>query len=57
MVHYPKEYKLLVEKKTILSSSSILSLNPFLNKDGIIRCCGGLESSPGLSYDDKHTSI
>lgn len=39
---YPNEYNSLSVSKSISSSSSILSLNPFLDPEGILRSCGRL---------------
>ncbi|XP_059223375.1 uncharacterized protein LOC131997094 [Stomoxys calcitrans] len=55
--HFPNEYLALSARKTIASASSILSLNPFLDADGIMRICGRLTSAPGLSYNEKHPII
>lgn len=51
---YPNEYKALASQQSISSSSSLLNLNPFLDQEGLIRSCGRLESSPGLSYNERH---
>ncbi|GBP08766.1 hypothetical protein EVAR_100643_1 [Eumeta japonica] len=51
---YPDEYKRLADRKSIPSTSKLLNLNPFLDPEGIIRSCGRLESSPDLSYNEKH---
>ncbi|XP_065357232.1 uncharacterized protein LOC135951499 [Calliphora vicina] len=54
---YPNEYKALSANQILPKSSSILNLNPFLDPEGIIRSCGRLESSPGLTYNEKHPII
>ncbi|XP_037824461.1 uncharacterized protein LOC119612686 [Lucilia sericata] len=56
-VGYPAEYRALSSRQVISSSSSILNLNPFLDSEGLIRSCGRLENSPGLSYNEKHPVI
>lgn len=54
---YSREYHALSRKTQICSSSSLLSLNPFLDAKGVMRICGRLESAPGLSYDERHPII
>ena len=56
-VAFPSEYKCLSSKASISSSSTILNLNPYISDDMVIRCCGRLEASPELSYDEKHPII
>ena len=56
-VAYPEEYKYLSANKSISSSSVLLNLNPYMSESYIIRCCGRLEASPGLSYDERHPII
>ena len=56
-VAFPSEYKCLSFKASISSCSTIVNLNPYISDDMIIRCCGRLEASPGLSYDEKHAII
>ena len=56
-VAYPAEYKCLSANKSISSSSILLNLNPYMSENYIIRCCGRLEASPGLSYDERHPII
>ncbi|XP_075167783.1 uncharacterized protein LOC142239930 [Haematobia irritans] len=51
---FPNEYLALSAKKQISSSSTISSLNPFLDAEGIIRISGRLVSSPALSYNERH---
>ncbi|XP_075150976.1 uncharacterized protein LOC142225089 [Haematobia irritans] len=55
--YFPNEYLALSAKKGISSSSPILSLNPFIDEEGIMRVCGRLASSPALSYNERHPSI
>ncbi|XP_075163335.1 uncharacterized protein LOC142235969 [Haematobia irritans] len=55
--YYPNEYMSLHSKKSIPSSSPLLCLNPFMDPEGIMRVCGRLESSPGLSYQERHPII
>ncbi|XP_075155891.1 uncharacterized protein LOC142229231 [Haematobia irritans] len=51
--HFPNEYLALSSKKQVASASPFLNLNPFLDSEGIMRVCGRLVSSPGLSYNEK----
>ena len=51
-VAYPEEYK--TANKSISSSSVLLNLNPYMSENYIIRCCGRLEASPGLPFDERH---
>ncbi|XP_075155793.1 uncharacterized protein LOC142229136 [Haematobia irritans] len=46
---YPNEYQALSAKKRIATSSSLLSLNPFMDNEGIMRVCGRLSASPALT--------
>ncbi|XP_075163386.1 uncharacterized protein LOC142236021 [Haematobia irritans] len=55
--YFPSEYITLSSKKPLSSASSILTLNPFLDPEGIIRSNGRLVSSPSLSYDEKYPII
>ncbi|XP_075158181.1 uncharacterized protein LOC142231459 [Haematobia irritans] len=55
--HFPNEYLALSSKKQVASASPILNLNPFLDSEGIMRVCGRLVSSPGLSYNERHPII
>lgn len=49
-VYYPEEYRCLMEKHPLPSSSSLLLLNPILDSDGILRLNGRLEKSRSPSY-------
>ncbi|XP_059222740.1 uncharacterized protein LOC131996801 [Stomoxys calcitrans] len=51
---YPDEYLNLSAKTQIDPSSTILSLNPFIDHEGVMRVCGRLTSSPSLTYDERH---
>ncbi|XP_075150654.1 uncharacterized protein LOC142224752 [Haematobia irritans] len=55
--HYPDEYYCLVEKKPLGSRSSLLSLNPFLDEEGVMRLNGRLSRCPTLSYSERHPII
>lgn len=55
--HYPNEYMTLSAKKPISSNSTILSLNPFIDGEGIMRISGRLELASNLSYNEKHPII
>jgi len=39
------------------AASSILSLNPFLDKKGLFRACGRVTASDSLRYDERHPII
>ncbi|XP_075162725.1 uncharacterized protein LOC142235353 [Haematobia irritans] len=54
---YPDEYMTLNSKKSIKKSSPLLSLNPFIDQEGIMRICGRLESSSDLSFNERHPII
>ena len=56
-VAFSEEYQCLAAKRPIPTSSSILCLNPFLSDNYIIRSCGRLEATSGLTYDEKHPII
>lgn len=51
---FSKEYLSLSMGKSILNCSPLLSLNPFLDAEGVMRICGRLEYSSALSYDERH---
>ncbi|XP_075150880.1 uncharacterized protein LOC142224988 [Haematobia irritans] len=55
--HYPDEYYCLMEKKPLGSRSSFLSLNPFLDGEGVMRLNGRLSRCPTLSYSERHPII
>ncbi|XP_075167809.1 uncharacterized protein LOC142239965 [Haematobia irritans] len=55
--HYPDEYGCLMEKKPLGSRSSLLSLNPFLDEEGVMRLNGRLSRCPTLSYSERHPII
>lgn len=50
---FPEEYKELISGKPITPSSRILSLNPFMDEQGLIRVGGRLKNS-GLPFDTCH---
>nr|XP_012216490.1 PREDICTED: uncharacterized protein LOC105668617 [Linepithema humile] len=50
---FPEEYKALSKGDTINACSNLLSLSPFINKDGLIRVGGRLDNS-GLNFDACH---
>ncbi|XP_075163061.1 uncharacterized protein LOC142235687 [Haematobia irritans] len=54
---YPNEYSCLNSKKSISKSSPLLNLNPFVDNEGFMRVCGRLESSPNLTYSERHPII
>jgi len=39
------------------SSSAILSMNPFLDPQGLIRACGRVAASESLQYNERHPVI
>ncbi|XP_075150561.1 uncharacterized protein LOC142224663 [Haematobia irritans] len=43
-VHYPTEYHALTLKTSIPKSSSLISMNPFLDAEGIMRSCAKCQS-------------
>ncbi|XP_055714734.1 uncharacterized protein LOC129808851 [Phlebotomus papatasi] len=51
--HYNRELHRLRQNLSLPSTSKILSLNPFLDNDGIMRVGGRLEKSE-LSFNQKH---
>ncbi|XP_029157227.1 uncharacterized protein LOC114929730 [Nylanderia fulva] len=53
---FPLEFAALTSQRAISSKSSILSLNPFLGEDGLIRVGGRLSHAP-LSFSVKHPII
>ena len=56
-VAFPTELKSLVQGISISATSPSLSLNPFVDENHILRCCGRLETTPGLTYDERHPII
>ena len=54
--HFLSEISLLQAKKPLPSGSSVLSLHPFLDSDGILRV-GGRESNAKLAYSKLHPTI
>ena len=54
---FPDEYVALAKGKVLPSSSKILSLNPQLDEDGVMRCGGRLENAAELPYDVRHPII
>lgn len=56
-LNFPIEYSCLEQKLKLPSSSPLLSLTPFLDKENIIRANGRLASSLSLSYNERHPII
>ena len=54
---FPVEYHCLSEKRPVPSSSAILSMNPFLDPQGLIRACGRVAASESLQYNERHPVI
>ena len=55
-IFYYREYECLTLKQPLNRKSSIISLAPFLDNDGLLRVRGRLDNS-GLSFDEKHPLI
>ncbi|XP_075150843.1 uncharacterized protein LOC142224951 [Haematobia irritans] len=55
--HYTEEYKCLVDKRPLPKKSSLLPLNPFLDKEGLMRLNGQLAKSPSLHYTERYPII
>ena len=56
-MHFPKEFQRLANKENLHSNSSLLTLTPFMDKDGVIRANGRLGSTTFLSYSERHPII
>ncbi|XP_061393352.1 uncharacterized protein LOC133328855 [Musca vetustissima] len=56
-VYYPSEYKTLIDKRPVSSSSSLLSLNPVLDEFGVMRLNGRLVKSDTLTLAEKYPII
>ncbi|XP_059222926.1 uncharacterized protein LOC131996847 [Stomoxys calcitrans] len=52
--YFASEYHNLEQKTKLSPSSSLLSLNPFLDSKGVMRSNGRLVQSPALSYNERH---
>lgn len=55
--YYSEEYGKLKAGNSIDSKSELLPLNPFIDKDGIIRAGGRLGASQDLAYNERHPII
>ncbi|XP_070068068.1 uncharacterized protein [Drosophila takahashii] len=55
--YFSNEYRCLSQKRPVSATSSILSLNPFLDQKGLIRACGRITASENLRYDERHPII
>lgn len=55
-MYYPREYECLSNEESISNKSHILTLSPFLDKNGLLRVGGRLGNS-GLRYDERHPVI
>lgn len=53
---FSAEIKSLKADKSIPKQSSLLTLNPFLDKNGVIRVGGRLQAA-GISYDQQHPIV
>ncbi|XP_075162763.1 uncharacterized protein LOC142235394 [Haematobia irritans] len=56
-VYFPKEYFSLTNDSPLPTSSKLLSLNPFIDKEGVIRVGGRLSNAISLSFNEKHPVI
>ncbi|XP_070144167.1 uncharacterized protein [Drosophila kikkawai] len=54
---YGQEQKHLAEKRSLLASSPIANLFPFIDQHGLLRACGRLTAAKGLQYDERHPII
>ncbi|XP_052855081.1 uncharacterized protein LOC128263847 [Drosophila gunungcola] len=54
---FSHDYHCLSEKRSVPSSSSILSMNPFIDQHGLIRAFGRVTASDSLQYDERHPVI
>ncbi|XP_075157657.1 uncharacterized protein LOC142230924 [Haematobia irritans] len=52
--HFGEEYSQLSKKLQVASTSSLLTLNPFLDTSGIMRSNGRLTKSPTLTFGERH---
>ncbi|XP_036337045.1 uncharacterized protein LOC118747130 [Rhagoletis pomonella] len=55
--HYREEYEQLKSGKSIEGKSEILPLNPFIDKDDVMRAGGRLGVSLDLAYSERHPII
>lgn len=55
-VSFPEEYRCLESGKQLKAKSSLLSLNPFLDKEGVLRVGGRLRKS-NFNLDKKHPML
>lgn len=54
--NFPAEYQSLVKKESINSSSSLISLNPFVDNSGLLRVGGRLQNA-ALDFNSQHPVI
>ncbi|XP_060665552.1 uncharacterized protein LOC132797792 [Drosophila nasuta] len=54
---YTKECASLRSHNRLIGSRDILSLNPFLDKQGVLRSCGRVRAATSTSYDERHPII
>ncbi|XP_075150668.1 uncharacterized protein LOC142224766 [Haematobia irritans] len=55
--HFPLEYKHLSNKTELPKSSSLSNLNPFLDKDKLLRIHSRIDTSNNLTYDERFPLI
>ncbi|XP_075156248.1 uncharacterized protein LOC142229564 [Haematobia irritans] len=56
-MYFPEEYDCLINKRSLHSKSSLLSLSPFLDTNHVMRANGRLGSTLSLSYNERHPVI
>lgn len=54
---YAAEIQLIKSKKPLPKSSKLLTLNPFIDSDGILRVGGRLRHHPDLAESQKHPAL
>lgn len=54
---FPEEISILSKNKSLLKGNRISSLNPFIDKEGILRVGGRLENAINLSFNQKFPII
>ncbi|XP_037821723.1 uncharacterized protein LOC119610536 [Lucilia sericata] len=53
-VNFVEEYQCLLDKRPLSSKSPLLTLNPFLDNEGVMRLNARLTKSPSLVYTERH---
>ncbi|XP_075154780.1 uncharacterized protein LOC142228279 [Haematobia irritans] len=52
-----EEFESLRNKGLVPKASSIITLNPYIDEDGILRCGGRIDNAPFISFDTKRPII